>query len=362
MPSKKQSNKNRPRLSVASKNLRNNKQKRKPKAAARPAGKPKSVVTMSKCASDYTRALTNPFTGPLACIPSYPAMNSLKTRQWAKGNVSTSATTGFGFIVVDPTRAMFNDGNAVYYTLSTFAGTSIADTGTGVSVGNTNAQFSYLQVGPLASQLQFRVVACGVRIRYIGTENNRGGSKTGLSDPTHDTLIGRTVVNFNAEETSKRFAVNRNWTQVLYRPVITNELEYAPQIYSTACPNMGFIIQGASNTTPLEYEFEVYAIGEYQGRDARGQTSSHYDPTGFAAVNTVSNTSLALRPNDHPDKTRENMMMQQTNHYIANGISTVSHTAQHISNAVDAGSDFMSSVGKAFSFVEGLVAPIMAII
>lgn len=339
----------------------------RPQAPRRPdqlIQKPKAthVVSISKCTNDYARALANPFTGPLACVPSYPAMMSLKTKQWTKGTFSTSATTGLGFCVVDPYRTAFNDVNSNVVSFSTYALSTINSLAPGAFGFPTNAQFSTAELGPLPSQLQFRLVACGVRIRYIGTELNRGGQKIGLMDPTRSSLDGHGIADFNAEITSVKFPIAREWTSVLYRPVDNADLTFATSITPGYNFSMGFIVQGASSTTPLEYEYELYSVVEYQGRIARGQTPSHYDPTGMAAVNSVSVLSKALLPNSQSDAARETQIIGQTTHYIANGISHANTISKTIDNAVQGGSSLMSSLGKAWNFVEGLAAPLMALI
>lgn len=316
---------------------------------------------MSKCAHDYARCLSNPFTGPLACVPSYPAMMSLKTRSWSRGTFSTG-TNGFGFVIVDPFRGGFNDSNSVSWSTSLYAGTTCSVGGTDVLFSNTNAQYQLSSLGDDPALLQARVVAAGLRIRYIGTELNRGGQKIGLMDPTHDSLDGRNISSANNELQSKVFPVSREWSTVLYRPVFDYELNYQ----QTSPPTndefyMGFLVQAASSATPLEYEFEFYVITEYQGRTVRGQTASHHDPVGFAAVNTTATTSKSLLPNSEKDTHREESFLGQVSRYVKDGVTSVTHFIESAEQAYEVGADIVSGGTKLLGKIEGLAKPILSI-
>ncbi len=279
---------------------------------------------VSRGSSDYARCVANPFDGPVGGIPSFPSVKSIKQRAWAKGVLNTSPTTGFGYIVVNPSQLSFNDAVGVGYTNSNFNDTVIGvpGSGSGNAFITSNSQYDTSQLGTTAASLQFRVVACGVRVRYVGSELERGGQKVGLMDPTHDTLVGRGISDFDAELDSKRFAVSREWTYVLYRPITNSELQYQ----STVDPSfsMGFTIQASSATTSLTYEFEAYVVTEFQGRTIRGQTPTLHDPTGFAAVDYTLQTSKHLLPTTSNNSKREGSVMSDVIKYIAHGVSHTS--------------------------------------
>jgi hypothetical protein len=271
------------------------------KAKSNPKPKPKPKVggpRLSQCATDYARCLVNPFTGPLACVPNFPALKSRKFRVWAKGTLSTGSA-GIGFLWQDPQLGINNDVDSVLYTTNTFPGNSFTVAGGGEVIGAaTNSDYTSSQIS--ASGITYRVVSSGIRVRYISTELNRGGQIVALSDTNHNSLIGRTIQDLDAEINSKRFPVNREWTTVTMRPVRDGDDEFgtnpagAPTDASQIAWYQGIMIQ--SPGVDVDYEWESYTVYEAQGANVRGMTPSHVDPNGYASVNAMTNFTKHLDP------------------------------------------------------------------
>lgn len=317
-------------------------------------------MSLSACAADYAKCLANPFTGPLACIPDFPVLYSSKQRVWAKGSFSTG-TLGLGFIVANPLAAAANDLTCVWTSSAIYALNSVDITNVNTVTVLSNSQYANANFGPTPANIQCRIVGAGLRIRYMGSELNRGGYKIALLDPTHDSLNNATVATMRAEPTSVEFAVKREWTQVLYRPVYNDEMQFADAI-NTAAPYMAFLVQSATATTSLEYEYEFSVVYEFQGRTIKSMTPSHSDPTGFAAVNASSLTSPALIPNNTPDKQRENMSLQTAAHYVGQGISSVSSGLETASGFVKSGAKVVSQAHNFWKDIEeifSMAAPLL---
>lgn len=317
---------------------------------------------MSACAADYAKAIANPFDGPLACIPDFPALYSSKQRVWAKGSLSTSATTGFGFIMVNPFNMACNNLGAVSYSTSAYTGTNTTVPPTaGVSEAFSNSQYASSDFGSAANLSQYRIVGCGLRIRYMGTELNRGGYKIGFADPTHSSCQGQTTTTIRLEPESVEFAITRTWSTVLYRPVINSELNYQTD-FSLGTNMMCFLIQAASATTPLEYEWQAFAVIEYQGRTIKGMTPSHSDPVGFSAVNASALTLNALRPSAIPDQERERLTLTSAASYLAKGTSTVAAITKDVASAASLGATVVSnasSIWNSLSSVASVIEPML---
>jgi hypothetical protein len=291
------------------------------------------VSHISQASSDYARCIANPFNGPISGVPTMPTTLSFKQRAWVRGTFETSASNGFGSISCSPVNTGFNDLSAIIVTTSAYAGLVIPADGAAGSLSLTsNSQYDSTQVGEGGANLQYRPVACGLKIRYIGTELNRGGQKLGFMDPTHNGTSGRTFSDIDGELTSVRFPVSREWTTVLYRVVNTSENQYRTNFNAGSYPDhyMTFVIQ-APPGIPLAFEFECSVVMEFQGRNVRGMSPTPHDPVGFAAIDYVTQVSKALNPNSLTGENREGQIVGHMARYMAHGIS---HVATHAASSV----------------------------
>lgn len=139
----------------------------------------------------------------------------------------------------------------------------------------------------VAPSAQYRVVSAGLRIRYSGTELNKGGTIRALQHPNHDSIIGLTAAQIEGYVQSKRFPVTREWSHVVYCPLTDS---YNTQTGSGgfvapyAVPFQGFLV---SSTSGNEFEFEYVVNYEVSGRNVRGQTVCFKDPVGYAAITSA---------------------------------------------------------------------------
>lgn len=305
---------------------------------------------LSKCSTDYARCLVNPFSGPLACVPNFPALKSRKFRVWAKGTLSTGSQD-IGFIWQDPQLGINNNVESVFFTTNSFAGNSfeISDA-VNVLGAMTNSDYDSSMIG--TAGITYRVVASGIRARYIGTELNRGGQLIALSDTNHNSLLNRTIQACDAEINSKRFPVNREWTTVTSRPVRDADDDFgvnpaAIPITTSLSWYNGIIIQGPGVTA--DFEWESYTVYEAQGQNVRGMSPSHTDPVGYNAVNMMTNFTKHLDPHQKKPADVEK--------------SAVSDTIQLLGTAMSKAEPFVAGItdiatgnylGAALDFGEGL--------
>jgi len=316
------------------------------------------VANLSVAVTNYARALSNPFTGPITGVPAYPSLLSQKVRVWGKG-VFQCGTANCGYVVINPVLGIASDQVSIYATANNFTGTSYTfPAPTGVFGSNTNAPFTTAQIGPGATQACFRIVSCGLRIRYAGTELNRGGYVVGFVDPTQSGLGGRGIASIDGEELSRRFPVTREWLTLLYRPVVDTDLTYndSASFAGNAANDwyMGFILDSLTSNA---FEYEAFWVLEYQGRNVRGMTTTAHDPVGFAAVNHISQVSPHFLPNSTAHEVREGSVLAQVGHYITRGISYVAHQAvkegqqyieeNGISGVIGAANKSLSSMSQA---------------
>jgi hypothetical protein len=279
------------------------------------ASKAKSELCfLSPCAMKYARCLANPFTGPEACIPSFPAVLSKKVRVFAKGVFTTSSTTNIGFILLTPTNFIANNLGGCFTTDSTFAGTAFTNAGTGVINNGSNSEYSAASFGSGVTLAKYRMVSAGIRVRYIGTNLNLGGQLVAYQDPDHQSLITRTITDIDGETESRRLPYSRDkWSKVLYRPAYDEENNFQavfPPI-AGATQFMGIITESAVASQP--FEWETFAVFEVIGRNVRAKTLSEVDPAGYAAVHTASLHPQNLLPNQVPPEQQEQSMVKASN-------------------------------------------------
>jgi len=301
--------------------MNNNKIKNRPASKSRPASRKRKTtvkrpvpglkvnissppsVALSDCAVAYASALVNPFTGPLACVPISPTVLTYKFRAWSKGEFSTGSTAAFsGFITADPYCAFVNDVACVHYSGANYNSASIGILGAAnTGLAYSNSPYSDAQVTPASAGINYRIVGAGLRIRYIGTELNRGGTIIALVDPTSSTTIGQTPANMLGEVTSKKFVVNKIWTTILWRPVLVTDYSLTSVAPSTHFNDndfgpLSFYVEGADNTVALKYEYEFSCVFEANGRNVRGQTVTKTDTTAQTAIAAESVTSPFFVP------------------------------------------------------------------
>lgn len=322
----------------------------KKQAAARPNRKPKKArsarrngnnvprVQLSPCARDYARSIVNPFTTPPTCIPSSPAIYSLKAKVFSRGVFSTSTTNGFGWIAVEPFAAPSNQPKYVAYTDGSYTLNTISTAGAtvGVAYATSNSNFNTAAFGTTTATATFRIVSCGLRIRYAGTELNRGGSAIAFVDPTHSDNTGRGYADVLAELGAVRLPIDRQWKTIVYRPVLTKEYEYGHTL--TDVRNsifMLFIVQAPTLDSSV-YEYEAYTNFEVNGVNVRGMTPTHIDPVGIAGVQTasVSSTSMLARTGD--DVVHEKRFLNEVASYLSRATTTVSHVIQDVGTLYNA--------------------------
>lgn len=154
----------------------------------------------------------------------------------------------------------------------------------------TTAQFAASTPNGVSS----RVVGCGLRIRYIGSDMARSGQIVGWRHLDNETLVGLNGNDIRANSTAKTYPNDRDWLYVCYRPAKPAEYEFSN--YSCVDAEgpgtlykypMGFWVDGTSNTTggpgPAPFEWEYIQYIEYIG-EIDTLTKSHVDVVGMSDI------------------------------------------------------------------------------
>ena len=284
---------------------------------------------LSKCAQDYYASLNDPWTGPQACIPSFPSLPSQRYRSLARGTFSSNAS-GRGFICVNPYEMSCSSSGVVSDPhLAIFTNTSAAATTWDFAAGDAMAFPPNTTGYPHSSGVpnvnitgygQYRLVSCGIKIRYMGPLLNRGGRYVSLrvADDSH---IGWTaaqlgVLGFNTIASLRGAnygCISEDWISLVYTPVQNESLCFTDLKYcvlstggqepavneshryqQNGCVSLGILIDTV--TASLPFEFEISSNFELVGNLATAMTQSDgADPVGMAraaeAVQRQSNQS-----------------------------------------------------------------------
>jgi len=255
--------------------------------------------SLSPCAFNYAACLANPFTGPMGCVPTFPALMTRKFRVFSRGILVTSTTTSTGFICCDPLNFACNDRACLFYTGAGYLVNGFMDMSgvAGVTSAVSNSDYSFNQFAdPVGANL--RVVGFGIRIMYEGSMTNEGGLVCGLQEPDHQTLQAYSMADMGIYDESRRYTVRRGvWYTINYKPVNNGDLimstnaQFPSLIYVAATKSatignyLGFLIQSATAATP--FLFEVYGVYEASGPPIRGKSQTEVDYHGFSKVQTA---------------------------------------------------------------------------
>ena len=267
----------------------------RPAAAPRPAG---PAVQLSKCSADYAKSLMEPWGPEAPCLPSGFPLPSLKRKFFARGTAGQGTSTGF--ILFNPASGVSVTNNSVYFSDGAYTGTTAVTIATGVTAAPLNSTYTNGLFGPIG--LQYRTVSAGLRVRYTGTELNRGGRIIPFEHPQHNTAAGMTVQQLLSMQGVQpvRPSSDGKWiTIVSSGPKEEFELGYSAD-WTLAFPYLVVMMNGGVGPTGIvanfTIEWEAWANYELIGVGLSGQTASHHDPIGAS----LAASAVTAAQNTHP--------------------------------------------------------------
>jgi len=287
---------------------------------------------LSDISCRYAAALYDPKNCQEA--PNIPTSTQLsqKVKTFTRGSFA-SGTTGYGYIVVQPSEMISNSVPAATASTSTTVATAATLGGSYTNLAsssNSNSPWASTSYGTSAAQLQWRLIGCALYLKYAGTELNRGGDIILVQEPGHRSL---NLYSYNTAMTfdhAKRVPMGNDWVHVCYTPGtyagpignVTDDTDFS----STSPDSVGTLYLGAFVNTagasqPLDYE--LYCWFEVVGSLARGATISYSDPIGFAAIDGAA---------DEYGQLDSVLGMDRFVHSIENQLDNMSGVAQNASH------------------------------
>jgi len=251
----------------------------------------KKLCTWSPCAYSYLQALVDPFnfalSGKEVCIPDIYDLPSYKLSTRLRGTFEVGST-GCGFIAINP----WSFGSDVPIgTVSRGAyggGVFEYTTATGQVEQVVDGRFPYIG----ADLRDTRLVAAGIRARYIGTELNKAGAI--LPIYTTGNLNQLSFQDVLLDPTVTSSTCSRAWSGTFYKPTHPNNFGYTSTSfnYATGDYQLGIMVGGGVGNTSYEWEivrfYEMIPLaGGSQIKTVPTQTRSESDLPGLGQVKNL---------------------------------------------------------------------------
>lgn len=178
--------------------------KKKKKGPTKTKQPNRPFVRLSDCALQYAMALSNPWKSIAPCIPDGTTIPSTKM-SFSRRGVFAVGTQGVGFIVVNPFTTCQNDGLVessgtivapIVTTNSSYANTGILANYNaftvlpGIDLTTISSPFTLSSLSAADNRRAMRLVGCGVKVSYVGTELNLSGQVITASNSQGTDLSG----------------------------------------------------------------------------------------------------------------------------------------------------------------------------
>lgn len=313
---------------------------RKKKTKTRQPRMEQGALTLHQGTGAYYAALATPFSMQArGCgVPSFPSVASQKATGFLNG-VAVVGVNGMGFLAVSPCLA--NDAGVVYYSEATYGQNSIQIDPS--ATGQTSRNMTSLPwdgdllvdgTASAPSSVRGRIIATGVRVRYIGTELERGGRLVTYVSPSHSNLNGASFDRLASRAEAVRLPVSREWVEMTIFANTTDELEYPGHLYGAVgqseyiravypCSNNETLNAAGGSSTfkgavPLafiftgtpgnQFEYEIITHCEYVGASTSSfVTPSHCDIEGMSKVQNAA-SQCGMARGGTSDRTAERSM------------------------------------------------------
>jgi len=295
---------------------------------------------MAECTKTYLTALVNPWAVKSPpCVPDAITLPSYKAGYYVRGRF-TAGTLGDGFVTLDPYAMVAGNGDAVYYTGDAYPATGINYSAGGVASVSSNSPYTAAQFQG-AGPMRFRLVACGLKARYMGSEFQRAGRMIEYRTPTNNSVPESQFSDLLANRETTSAINDRKFHYVIWRPALPSDLAYGtlPDVpYQAQCVVLG--VEGAQPGTSFEYD--IMAHFEIIGDKTANLSVSHSDPHGMSLASSALATHQPALPPEEQGLTVAHAVMQAA----TSGTTTISKGG---------GGDTVGGLASLFSGAEKLL-------
>jgi len=270
-----------------------------------------SYKTMSQCAMDYALALSNPWSPDLSkapCVPDAICLPSYKFGPIVKGTFEIG-NDSVGYVGICSYGMIQNDKACGLKTNSSFTNTVYDQNinGSSVLALYSNSPYSNADFG--TGSKQYRVVGCGLKVRYVGSNFNKSGRMLFLREPNNGNIQNAlTDEQINAYRETVTVKTDNKWHCVTYTPATSTDLGYIkPDLFPVIFQYINLLCFCTGKPGEI-YEFASQAWYEVVGSNLPQLTRSHVDPIGMGAA-LQSNTEVTKdgTPESNTSKVMENI-------------------------------------------------------
>jgi len=230
------------------------------------------------------RALVDPWDlEDEACIPDTISLPSFKFSPICRGTFQVG-TQGVGFATIDPWLLAYGTQPCVRATTATYAASTFNPALPDIQSFFGNSVFTHV-----GDTRDYRVVGCGIRIRYAGNELNRGGRIISYRQPNNGNIPGSALDVFLNNLETVTVPVDREWHSSVFKPARAQDISYQnSSVVLTPEYSQLLLITGATPGTT--FEFDAICFFEVVGANLPTLTHSHSDPVGMSVVSTALST------------------------------------------------------------------------
>jgi hypothetical protein len=160
-----------------------------------------------------------------------------------------------------------------------------------------------------SGDVQGRIVACGIRIRFRGKPLESNGTVYALEEPSHLDTASKTFQQVGSLGRVKNQKFGKDWIAVTWQPVLPQEYEYSDDGYAkprgSVVNPLCILISADSPQGTLPFDWEYYVHYEAIGSGIQGKTPSHVAPVEaprvVAALSSMSSDFFSAVSNGHVD-------------------------------------------------------------
>jgi hypothetical protein len=312
------------------KNTNQNKRSQRPQKKSRPRPRARKSPTqvsvkLPDCTTSYLRALSDPFRlSELACIPDSHVVPSKKGKFILRGTGSTGDNT-FGYAIMNPFHVAndlmesieagqnlgfgclaVTNGSANVGNISTFAGLTTSNGVTAYPLLKSPYALAAFDQSPNGTNnattvgAQARVVGAGLRLRFTGTNLNKGGTAILVRREDGESIYGFSYDQLASRDNTIAKPLGDGWHEITYLPVQPHDYDYCRNgalgaepingdplsVHATAIVDTrhatGILVRSAAPSQPFDWEYVVHV--EFLGKLIDSVTKSHSDITGMSHV------------------------------------------------------------------------------
>jgi hypothetical protein len=227
---------------------------------------------------------------PQVCAeePAVPSSTQLsqKVKVFSRGSFACG-TTGVGFVTLRPNTMLTNDAQIASMTSASSGGNTASALSAFTNQSNvtgSNSPFSNSAYGATVNLLAWKLVGCVLKVKYAGTELNRGGDMLLFESPNHSSLSSLTYTTMMGFDFTKRIAIDNEWHWVCWTPSFESETQFSVATPSSSAPDELAVVINAAGVAGAPFDYEAWAWFEVVGTNARGASLSFNDPIGYGAV------------------------------------------------------------------------------